>query len=379
MDEITVIGARSLGHVAAADLSLRGYKVNLYEEPRFKDLLETIRWHGGIDLLSERYYSIHGKPTIHFEKLGHAKVHRLTTNIEKAVRNSRVIIVGVHAHRHEKIAKLLAPHVKDGQTIVISAGNAGSLIFSKTFREMGVEEKVLLSETCPSVYNGRFGPEYGIGEAQCATATPVLVNPENPKARTTAISAFPAKDTDQVMENLKDLFKLAKGTNVLQVALSNGNLFVHVALCVMSASWIDHSEGIFRLNLQARTPSTMRVVKAVREERDAIFKAMGWTPLELTHMGGTPSKAPSPVKLHFGPTSWDKHRYIDEDARIGDTFLASLGDMIGVPTPTIKSLVHLASLVNQTNYFKTGRTVEKAGVAGLDIDELNRFLAEGHP
>jgi opine dehydrogenase len=51
--------------------------------------------------------------------------------------------------------------------------------------------------------------------------------------------------------------------------------------------------------------------------------------------------------------------------------------MIGVPTPTIKSFMHLASIINGIDYFNVGRTVEEVGISGMSIDEMNRFLVEG--
>lgn len=68
MEKIAVIGARTLGCLASADLTLRGFKVHLFEESRFKELLLPIEWSGGIELLLERYYTIHTKPTLEFEK-----------------------------------------------------------------------------------------------------------------------------------------------------------------------------------------------------------------------------------------------------------------------------------------------------------------------
>lgn len=72
-----------------------------------------------------------------------------------------------------------------------------------------------------------------------------------------------------------------------------------------------------------------------------------------------------------------KHRYITEDGATGNALMVSLGEMIGVPTPVTKALVILASTINGTDYLKEGRTVEKLGLSGLSVTELNRFLYEG--
>lgn len=385
-NEIAIIGARSLGQIAAADLTLRGHDVSLYEEPEYSGLLEPLVRNGGIDLLLTRCYNIGGRPTLNYEKVGFAKVHCITTDIKEAIENAEIIIVGVHAYRHERIAELVAPHLREGQTVVISIGNAGSLVFSKQWKEMGVKKHVLLAETCPSLYNGRFGSEYGLTEGQCATTGQVLVPPEDPRARPKLISAFPAKETDEVMSRLKDLFKMVKGSNVLEVALSSNNIIYHAPACLMNACAIDKSGGFFYLHLHAmdentwtETPSLNRICNAIRAERSAIFERMGWAEHQHFTHAGPPSKSRTPpaVLLQMGPTSIDKHRFVAEDVRIGLTFLSSLGDMIGVPTPTARAVISLLSMINQVDYLEVGRTVERAGIAGLGVDRLNRYLTQG--
>ncbi|MBW1802591.1 MAG: hypothetical protein JRJ85_17890 [Deltaproteobacteria bacterium] len=52
--------------------------------------------------------------------------------------------------------------------------------------------------------------------------------------------------------------------------------------------------------------------------------------------------------------------------------------MINVPTPFTRALMTVASAINQTDYLQEGRTIEKLGLGGLTVDEINRFLAEGY-
>jgi opine dehydrogenase len=49
-----------------------------------------------------------------------------------------------------------------------------------------------------------------------------------------------------------------------------------------------------------------------------------------------------------------------------------------VPTPTIDSLIHLASIINGIDYFETGRTADKIGIGKMDAADVNRFLADGY-
>jgi len=57
--------------------------------------------------------------------------------------------------------------------------------------------------------------------------------------------------------------------------------------------------------------------------------------------------------------------------------IASLGDMLGVPTPTIKAIIHLANIVHRCNYWESGRTVERLGIAGFSVKEIIRLVMEG--
>ena len=57
--------------------------------------------------------------------------------------------------------------------------------------------------------------------------------------------------------------------------------------------------------------------------------------------------------------------------------IAALGDLLAVPTPTIRSMVHLGSLLIGEDYWQEGRTVERMGIAGLTAKEIRRFVMEG--
>jgi len=82
-----------------------------------------------------------------------------------------------------------------------------------------------------------------------------------------------------------------------------------------------------------------------------------------------------------GPASANT-RYISEDIPIGMVLWASLGRLLGVPTPTADSLIQISSVVHGTDYWQGGRTVEKLGLAGMTADDLVRYLMQGpmgHP
>jgi opine dehydrogenase len=56
---------------------------------------------------------------------------------------------------------------------------------------------------------------------------------------------------------------------------------------------------------------------------------------------------------------------------------SSLGRLLGVPTPVADSVNTLLGVVEQRDFYAEGRTVERLGLAGLTVDQVKRFLAEG--
>ena len=74
-----------------------------------------------------------------------------------------------------------------------------------------------------------------------------------------------------------------------------------------------------------------------------------------------------------------KHRFIVEDVEFGLVPFSSLGMAYGVETPTMNSLIYLASLINETDYMKEGATLERLGIVGLTLRELHAFLKKGEP
>ena len=57
--------------------------------------------------------------------------------------------------------------------------------------------------------------------------------------------------------------------------------------------------------------------------------------------------------------------------------IASLGNQYGISVRGIDSLIRLACIIHKTDYYRTGRTVDKLGIKDLSIAELNAYVKEG--
>jgi hypothetical protein len=72
-----------------------------------------------------------------------------------------------------------------------------------------------------------------------------------------------------------------------------------------------------------------------------------------------------------------QNRYVTEDFPIGATLTASLARKAGVPMPTYDCMIHRASVVNETDYYHSGRNLENLKLAHLTLQQFEIYLQTG--
>jgi opine dehydrogenase len=356
LERIAVIGAGNGGHAMAAHLSLAGFPVHFYEMPRFADNIRAAQEQGGIQLTG-----VVGE--------GFARPELITTNIAGALKGASHIFVVTQAVGHEEVAQLCAPHLEDNQTIIVFPGSGGTLQFAKTFGDRGVTEKVYLAETVTLPY-------------ACRLRGPAQINIHHGSAAQEVIAALPAEDTGAVIESTRPAYpSLTATTHVLEVALYNPNILLHPIGVIFNLGRIEYSKGEFWMYKEGFTPSVQKLLYSLEAEKMALLRALGLEPVpfeEFYEYRYQEKWADFATVSSKGPFSANT-RYITEDIPIGMVLWASLGEMLGVPTPTARSLIHVSSVIHDTDYWQGGRTMEKLGLAGMTVEALNRYLLEGAP
>ncbi len=353
---ITIIGAGNGGFAMAADLALAGFRINLYELPQFQSNVEAISEVGGIEITGAA-------------RNGFAKLAKITTNIGEAVNDASYIIVVTQSLVHENIAALLAPVIRPDQFLYIMPGSGGSFLFAKKFREKGL--KVSIAETITLPYG-------------CRKKNPKSINVTR-LLEGNMIGVLPSKNTGEVVNAFKTFYPDAiPMKNVLEAALYNPNLILHPAASVLNMARIEYAKGDFGLYQEGFSPSIMKVLFAIDREIMQIFEKLGMSVFSYKKLVEMRYKK-SFEEQFFGLMCklgsrgpFDvKTRYITEDVPIGLVLLASVGQWANVPTPTVDAIIQLAGLMNDTDYWPMGRTVEKLGIAQMTPDELHHFLREG--
>ena len=354
LESIAVIGAGNGGHAMAAHMTLKGFPVRFYEMPRFADNLQPAQERGGIKLTG-----VVGE--------GFMRPELMTTDMAEAIRGASHIFVTTQAVGHEEVAQLSAPHLEENQTVVIFPGSGGSLQFAKTLRDKGVTKKVYLAETVTLPY-------------ACRLQGPAHINVHHGSAVQDVIAAFPAIDNQAVIEGTRPAYpNLTATTNALEVALYNPNILLHPIGVIFNLGRIEFSKGEFWMYKEGFTPSVMKLLYSLEEEKLALLRALGLEAVrfeDFYEYRYQEKWADFATVSSKGPFSANT-RYISEDIPIGMVLWASLGDMLGVPTPTARALIHVSSVIHDTDYWQGGRTMEKLGLAGCTVEELNGYLMDG--
>jgi opine dehydrogenase len=206
-------------------------------------------------------------------------------------------------------------------------------------------------------------------------------------------ATLPGKKTGECFGIFKGLFPdITERKNVLETSLTNFNAVMHPPGMIMNAGWIEHTRGDFSYYCEGGTPAIARVIEEVDRERMAICQKINYQTEQLLDFfykaGATTERAyrsgsfyqalqeSEPNRFIRAPETLS-HRYLAEDIPFGIVPMAYLGEMLGIPTPTIDALIGLASLIHDTDYRQTGWTLEKMGIKGMTLERLLNYVENG--
>lgn len=360
--KIAVLGGGHGAHAMAADLTRKGYAVNLCEAPEFEESFRTTLERQAINLID----AWGEKHTV--------KLNRVTTDFGEALKGVNYIMMAIPAVGSKRFLDAIKVHLEDGQTIIKWSGNFSALSFASMLKEERIKKQITIAESHTLPWGCRL---VAPGTVQIMVWAVKLL-----------FAAIPAKHTDRVMKDVEKMYPLIAGENVLATTLNNLNPIVHPVGTLMNAGWVDTAGENFYLYRDGNTISAARGVKKVFEEVSEVASAVGLTMLEYpeedfwkkssimgTHFRAAFDKEGIVAKIS-GPSSL-KSRYITEDLPYGLVPIKKLANQYNISTPMIDAVIEFASVVNQTDYMTEGLSLEELGIAGLDRDELRQLLDEG--
>jgi opine dehydrogenase len=360
---VAVIGAGTVGCALAADLAVRGHEVRLCT--RSEERLAPLRAAGEITLTGALS--------------GSATPERMTTSVHEAVAGAAVVAVTVPTPALPHYAPALVEVCTPDQLLWLDPGHSGGALYLAAEFDRAGRQAPPLCQLSTATHGSRMAAPATVG---------VFGLPE------VVLSAFPARCLPACRDRLDGLLpgRSTTAETVLELDLMNINAVMHPAQMIGNASWIEATAGGLHIYQEGTGPAVGRVMDAVDAERLAVARALdvpavpfvdilyraGFTASSAAATGRAYEalRAAEPIREVAAPPSLD-HRYLHEDVGWGLVPWSALARAGGVATPTTDALVHLAGVVNGTDYGSVGLTLDRMGLSGLSPERILARARDG--
>ncbi|REJ36526.1 MAG: NADP transhydrogenase subunit alpha, partial [Bacillota bacterium] len=178
--------------------------------------------------------------------------------------------------------------------------------------------------------------------------------------------------------------------SVLATSFDNVGAILHPGPTLLNAARIESTGGDFDYYHEGVSPSVAAVLEQLDAERLRVARAYGvravstrrWLRLAYGADGASLYEAIQNNPGYRGiqaPASL-RHRYLTEDVPASLVPLAAFGRLAGLEMPVCSMLIQLAERVLGRDFTTAGRTLERMGLGGLQVDDIIRWATTGvHP
>lgn len=353
-----IIGGGNGGQTFAAHLALQGERVRLFTKSKEK-----------VELLSKSNTIIlrHGIE-------GEGKLEFVTNDVERVLDGADNIVIILPSTWHEMTARMIIPHLVDGQNILLlPEASCGAIAFRNYMQEMGSVANVVVGAGATLPYATRIMSDGEVYVFQMKNEV--------------EIAALPASDNDRLMQAFtvsEPIFKLVHST--LKTSIDNINAMMHGAPSLLNVARIEavpfqdyeyYHEGL--------TPTICNVLEQMDQERIAIAEALGFHQRTLRQeyidMYSCGVQEDSLYDILQKCNAYNglmaqrtlKTRYVLEDIPFSLVPISALGQIAGVSTPVIDTIIQLGRIMMGADLCE-GRTAAHLGIEGMTVPELVEFV-----
>jgi len=347
--KIAVLGGGNGSFAAAGDFALGGHVVRLWR----RDAAQVAAHQAADSRILVK--DVNGRHDV--------KLALVTTDIAEAVDGVDLVLCPAPAFAQNDIAKQLAPHLRDEQVVFLPPATFGSMIFAKAAHDAGNRANVSFAETGTLPWLTR---KHGTFEVAITV-----------RAKRLPVGVFPLRSTEHALAVISRAFPgaIEPCGDALSGALMNAGPIEHFE------RWDIHKEGT--------QVAIRRVTDALDAERIKVREALGYS---APHFPLANHYAKEGEIWMYGRGSHDrltdsgdwseqlvltKHRYMQEDLRLGLSFLISVAELAGVDTPLARSFLAIGGAICGQDFTETGRTLASLGLGSLHRAELQTLLREG--
>ncbi|MCW8143067.1 NAD/NADP octopine/nopaline dehydrogenase family protein [Agrobacterium tumefaciens] len=363
-----VIGTSEGALALAAELRLAGHRIILSDREACRDTIQQLFAAPGIEVDCRIETFVGGKQQVLVTGI------EVTGDLALGASKADVIILMTPQTAYEELLGAFAGALRDDQIILLCPGGlGGSMLVSRLAADAGAKG-ILVGQTASMPIGGRSTGPYALR----------IVS----KKGTLPLGVYPARRTQELLDRLKaDFPQLSPTVNALECGLASAAPGLHPIPMIMNAARIE-ADGPYIYDGYEITPTVARVIEAVDAEWQSIQRAVGakvrtFSDLleesygvtgqnfyEVVHSVPAYRQVKSPPDLRY--------RYLSEDVPTQLVPAVALGRSLGVNTPLLEATVAFANAMHGCDYSKSGWSLEKLGLSGLDVDTIGTVLLNGH-
>lgn len=346
--KIGILGSGHGGFAMASDLSYSGFDVSLSSVYPHNSKL--------------RYYKRAGKIKIEgmFEKYSSPVVVNtdyIEEDTKKVIENSDIIFINTPAYGQETYNKMTAEFGHKGQIIVFPCGGFSAINCKNYMKSVNRQNDFVICETGSFIYTTKLK----------GTDT-ILIKSMKSKVMFACVDE---EKTDYALKVLNKIFpQFYRAENVWQTSFSNPSSVLHTITTLCNMSRIEQL-GSYQNSFYDITPSVARIIEKTDEERCEIARHFYKNVMNVTEIMCSlynihydniydTIKNISAFKIQWSPNSM-KHRYVSEDVPYSMVPIATIGKKLGIKTPYTDSIINLACMANEKDYWNEGRNADKIG------------------
>ncbi|MEZ5934528.1 MAG: NAD/NADP octopine/nopaline dehydrogenase family protein [Alphaproteobacteria bacterium] len=299
----------------------------------------------------------------------------IATSAEELAAEADVFLIALPAYGHKAVFDVLAPHVRENQTVLISShASFGALYLSKLLASRGLSVPIVA-----------WGTTALTGRQQDRTR--VLVNTIRSKID---IATIPYEDSATASTVSRRLFgdRFVEREGLLAIALSNLNPQNHMGIALGNMTRMECGEHWSQG--ENVTPNVGRLLEALDRERLAIADALGLsvrTIFEHFHLSfHVPVASISDMNQEMhregrggtGPATADS-RYVTEDVPFGLLPTVKLGEMTGQTARLHQAGIDIFSAMYGVDFETANDLLPALDLAAMSLAQLKKLAREGFP
>ncbi len=332
----------------ASDLKYSGYDVVLSSIAPHNSKLKMFKMLGNIKI--EGMFSKYEEPVV-------IPTDFIEENTQTAIKRADVIMINTPAFAQDEYEFLIGKYGRRGQLVVFPCGGFSAVNFANYLKTIGREKDFYVCETGSFIYTTKLT---GLGS--------VLIKIIKSKFMFSCVNTENTNYTLKIMNEIYPQFYAAE--NVWQTSFSNPSSTLHTITTLCNMSRIEQM-GSYKNSFYDITPAVARIIEEVDKERCKIASYFFKNVMSVTEIMCSlynihydniydTIKNIAAFKIQYAPNNL-KHRYITEDVPYSLVPISTIGKKLGINSPNMNSIINLASMSNNTNYFEEGRNADKIG------------------